>query len=208
MQKSRLGARENSNRTPHRGGTPWRVGRVDVRSPLSHRAQHVARVELINHERGRVSDVAPGADVLSAAFAATAQILGCCASVLSLHSCQRCYPGEANRQSASATIVLDCNGTRRRGTASGDDLLHACLAAFIEAAGSTEYHHCSPLKDGLNATEDIDLLASRPYQASGLDENGDWWLFASEDAGAAEAIADEFRQEGYEPVRLCLPGRA
>ena len=103
--------------------------------------------------------------------------------------------------------MIECDGRKRRGTASGQDLIFACLSAFIAAATSDEERDCSLLGAGLNVDEDVELLAARPCQASGVDENGDWWLFASDDAGAAEAIAAEFKDEGYTQVRLSLPDR-
>jgi hypothetical protein len=183
----------------------WRIRRVDIRSPLSQLRGHVARVELEHPNRGRVTDMGSGLDVLSAAFAAVAHILDCKASIISLHSYQRKCRADDERDQAMAAILVDCEGLKRRGTATGQDVFHASLAAFIEAIASAEERDCSPLLAGLNMTSDMELLAARPCQASGLDENGDWWLFASEDEGAAEAIAAEFRDEGYEQVRVSVP---
>jgi hypothetical protein len=104
-----------------------------------------------------------------------------------------------------AAILVECEGFKRRGTGTGQDVFYASLAAFIEAIASADERDCSPLLAGLNMASDMELLAARPCQASGLDENGDWWLFASEDEGAAEAIAAEFRDEGYEQVRVSVP---
>lgn len=182
----------------------WRVGRVDIRSPLSRHTRYFARIELIHDYRGRVTDVGTGDSVLNAAFAAVEQILGCKASVASLHSCQRTYVEEPDDRPAFAAIVVERDGLKARGTATGDDLVHASIAAFIDAVCGKS-RDCSSLAAGLNMDDDIGLLVARPCQASGIDENGDWWLFASEDAGAAEAVAAEFREEGYAPVRLSLP---
>jgi len=188
-------------------GPTWRICRVDIRSPLSSLPGHIARVELEHTERGRVTDMGSALDLLGAALAAVAQILGCKASVISLHSSHRRSPAEGNRVRAMAAIVVECDGRKRRGTASGQDAFYASLAAFIDAVTCADERDCSPLSAGLNTTGDIDLLAARPCQASGVDENGDWWLFASDDEGAAEAIAAEFRDEGYEQVRVSLPKR-
>lgn len=104
-----------------------------------------------------------------------------------------------------AAIVVEVDGQTRRAAASGDDLIFACLSAFIAAVTSAGQREGAHLSAGLNLDSDADLLAARPCQASGLDENGDWWLFASDDAGAAETIAAEFRDEGYSQVRLSTP---
>jgi hypothetical protein len=184
----------------------WRICRVDVRSPLSQLPGHIVRVELEHAERGRITDMGSALDVMGAAFGAVAQILGCKASVLSLHSCHRPHLADEDRDTAMAAIVVECDGRKRRGTASAQDLIYACVAAFIDAMTSGEERDCSLISAGLNIADDVDQLAARPCQASGIDENGDWWLFASDDAGAADAIAAEFRDEGYRQVRLSGPG--
>lgn len=187
-------------------GPTWRIRRVDIRAPLSRNPSHVARVELDHDERGRVTDVAAGPDALGAALEAVGHIVGCKASIISLHSCHRSCLTDENRDPATATIVIECDGRMRRGTASGQDLIYACLAAFVEAVTSDEERDVAVLSGGLNLDDDVDLIAARPYQATGLDENGDFWLFASDDEGAAEAIAMEFGQDEYRSVRLRLPG--
>jgi len=198
--KQQAGAGES---TPPRN--PWRVSRLDVRSPLSRDAGYVARVELTHEQRGRVSDTARGTDVLGAAIAAVQHLLGSNATVHSLRSGQRSYSADAACPSVHAAIVIDCEGRKGRGSASGDDLVHACLAAFIEAVTSGTDREYSPLASGLNLDSDIELLAQRPCQVSGIDENGDWWLFASDDAGAAEAIAAEFADDAFRTVQLSIP---
>lgn len=198
--KQQAGAGES---TPPRN--PWRVSRLDVRSPLSRDGGYVARVELTHEERGRVSDTARGTDVLGAAIAAVQHLLGSNATVLSLRSGQRSYSADAACPSVHAAIVIDCEGRKRSASASGDDLVHACLAAFVEAVTCGTDRECSPLATGLYLDSDVELLAQRPCQVRGIDESGGWWLFASDDAGAAEVIAAKFADDSFPTVQLSLP---
>jgi hypothetical protein len=186
-------------------GNDWRVNRIDIRSPLSHLRGHIVRVELEHATRGRVTDIGSANDILGAGFAAVAHIFGCKASIVSVHSSHRTVAADGGYDKAMAAIVVDVDGVMRRGAATGQDLIYACLAAFIDAVTNGKKRDGSLLSAGLNEVGDDALLAARPCQTSGLDENGDWWLFASDDAGAAKAIADEFRCEGYDQVRVSLP---
>jgi hypothetical protein len=197
---------EDGAETPGSPDAKWRVCRVDIRSPLSRHPGHIARVELEHPDRGRLTDMGSALDVFGAIFAAVTHIFGCKVSVISLHSCHRTCRVDDDRDQAMAAIVVECDGHKRRGTASGQDVFYASLAAFIDAITNAEERDSSLIADGLNLSDDVDLLAARPCQTSGLDENGDWWLFASEDEGAAKAIAAEFENEGYEQVRISLPG--
>ncbi|HJP68227.1 MAG TPA: hypothetical protein VJ846_04935 [Sphingomicrobium sp.] len=183
----------------------WSIRRIDIRSPLSQLEGHLVRIEMEHPKRGRVTDMGSGLDIIGAAVAAVAHILGCKASIVSLHSSHRRVLSDDGIDPAMAAIVVECDGQKRRGTATGRDLVYASLAAFIHAVASGEARDTAPLSPGLNRSDNCDLLAARPCQVSGIDENGDFWLFASDDPGAAQAIADEFGQDDYQSVSLSLP---
>lgn len=185
----------------------WSVRRIDIRSPLARHRGHLARVELEHPTRGRVTDMGSGLDIIAAALAAVAHILGCEAKIVSLNSSHRNLLCDDDPDPAMAAIVVDCGGRRHRGTATGQDVIYACLGAFIDALASSERSDSvGRLAESLNVASDADLLAARHCQVSGIDENGDFWLFASDDAGAAEAIATEFQDEEFTQVQLSIPG--
>jgi hypothetical protein len=70
---------------------------------------------------------------LAAALAAVENILCCKAPILSLDMGFRTRPEEPGIRLGFASIVVEHEGRKRRGTASDPDPIHACIAAFIEA---------------------------------------------------------------------------
>jgi hypothetical protein len=45
-------------------------------------------------------------------------------------------------------------------------------------------------------------MAQRKYEIHGEDQNGDLWIVASDLLETAEAIAKQFREDGYINVRI------
>jgi hypothetical protein len=72
-----------------------------------------------------------------------------------------------------------------RGRSTGTDLIECAMAAWLDAA-------CRSLAGAGPVAR-----RPRPFRVSGVDENGDLWTFASDDRGAALAIASEFRDDHF-----------
>lgn len=181
---------------------PWSIARVDIRSPLAPNSAYFARVELLHENRGRVTDIGAGTDALNAAFAAVAHIFHREVVVVFLQSTHRADHSRERRDAATAIIVVEYDGEEHHATGTGLGAFDASLAAFI-AAMNIAGKRPRP-RSGLEG-ELSDWLNSRPFKVGGLDENGDCWLFASDDEGAASAIAAEFDAEEYRFIPFAWP---
>lgn len=121
---------------------PWKLSRIDIRSPVSASATPVARVELDHGDRGRLCDLASAPGELDAVFAAVGRIMGVNARVeaLELHYLAAERAPEDMRQSASVLVEigLAIEGEVYRGRARGLDIIPCCVAAFIDAANNAE----------------------------------------------------------------------
>jgi hypothetical protein len=167
----------------------WALSRIDIRSPVAPSAWPVARVELVHPVRGRVTDVASAPGAFDAVFAAAGQILGIAPTLVS-YNVYTVGPDAEGALGIRIDIELDMDGRCYRGSCHGVDLVRCSLTAWLDAA-------CQSLA-GIEAGSRV---AARPHQVSGVDENGDLWLFASADEDAARAIAEEFRADGYSEMR-------
>ena len=119
---------------------PWKLSRIDIRSPVSASAMPIARVELDHGDRGRVCDLASAPGELDAVFAAVGQIMGVSARVdgLELHylAAER-LPGDmAQSASVLVEIILAIDGQLYQGRARGLDIIPCCVAAYIDAANN------------------------------------------------------------------------
>lgn len=173
----------------------WRLSRIDIRSPVSPDAWPVARIELEHPQRGRVTDLAAAPGAFDAAFKAAAQILGISPRLISFNVVSAA-PAAEGALSIHLIIELERDGQVYTGSSFGVDLARCSMCAWLEAATKLE----PASRVSTKATE------TRPYQTSGIDENDDLWIFASTDAEAAEAIAVEFREDGYRAVDCILTG--
>lgn len=180
---------ERSHKEPEADLNLWRLSRIDIRSPVSHGAWPVARVELEHPQRGRVTDIGKAPGAFDAAFAAAGHILGISPRLLS-YTVSSAVPAIGEPLSIRIDVELELDGEIYRGTNFGVDLVRCSLSAWLEAATKS-----------LPRPEHSDPRKVRPFHVRGIDENGDLWTFASEDEGAAEAVAAEFRQEGYLEVQ-------
>ena len=174
----------------------WSLSRVEIRSPTISKARPAAWVELVHPVRGKVSDISRAPTTLEAVFAAAGQIVGLSPNLLSL-DVQSSSTVEHNGLALRVELELELAGKIYRGAAFGVDLVDTALCAWLNACS------CKVVSARPGAA------TARPYQVAGLDENGDLWIFASNDEGAAAAIMDEFRQEEFVEVRKLkrpLPG--
>lgn len=121
----------------------WRLGKVDIRAPVSASAWPVARVELEHGERGRVTDIASAPGALDAAFAAVSQIMAVPARV---HQLEMQYVAadaqEAGEDGQGANVLveisIEAEGEIFGGRARARDILPCCVAAYIDAASNAE----------------------------------------------------------------------
>ena len=172
----------------------WTLSRIEIRSPVTPAALPVARVELVHPVRGRVTDVASAPGAFDAAFTAAGQILGV-SPVLLGYNVYSVGPDADQSLSVLVEVELDMDGRCYRGSCLGVDLVRCSLTAWLDAA-------CKSLA-GKDAGS---RRLARSFQVSGVDENGDLWIFASEDEGAMKAIAAEFEQEDYAEIHCGARG--
>ena len=162
----------------------WALNRIEIRSPITNATRPLARVELIHPARGRVSDIASAPSACDAAFAAAGQILGVSPRLLGL-SVESHDQADGKVLALQVEIELEVKGLIYRGRSTGTDLIECAMAAWLDAA-------CRSL-----AGAEPVARRPRPFRVSGVDENGDLWTFASDDRGAALAIASEFRDDHF-----------
>ena len=178
-------------RAPVNGG--WRLGKIDIRSPVGDHAWPVARVELIHRTRGKVTDIGTAPGAFDAALAATGHIVGISPRLLSYNVTSHA-PAIEGALSATVEMELEYNGETYFGSSFGVDLMKCTLAAWLDAAGK------------ISGVDEVRReRVARPYQVSAVDENVDLWIFASPDAEAARAIELEFGVEGHTQVKTLGP---
>ncbi|MES2754613.1 MAG: alpha-isopropylmalate synthase regulatory domain-containing protein [Pseudomonadota bacterium] len=115
------------------GSSPWRVGRVDLRSSVAANAWPVARLELEHAERGRVTDIGSAPGAFDAAFVAASHILGIAPTLLSYNVRSDERDGEGALQ-ITIDIEIEIDGKRGRGSNNGQDLVECSLNAWLDAA--------------------------------------------------------------------------
>jgi hypothetical protein len=167
----------------------WELRKIDIRSPIEASGWPVARVELNHPVRGRVTDAASAPGAFDAAFKAAGQILGISPRLVSFDVCSA-VPAVEGALSIQLEIRLEIDGQVYLGTSFGVDLVRCSICAWLDATSR---------RRPVNSPSE--LKANRPFQVRGTDENGDFWIFASDDEGAAEAIAAEFRSDGYPEIQ-------
>ena len=177
---------EQEHGEPNSGASQpqWALNRIEIRSPITNAARPLARVELIHPARGRVSDIASAPTACDAAFAAASHILGVSPRLLGLRV-ESQDRADGTALTLQVEIELEVKGLCYRGSGTGSDLIECAMVAWLDAA-------CRSLT-GAEAV----ARRPRPFRVSGVDENGDLWTFASEDRGAALAIASEFRNDHF-----------
>lgn len=171
----------------------WSLSRIDIRSPVSAGAWPVARVELEHPSRGKVTDIAKAPGAFDAAFIAAGQILGISPALLS-YSVTSAEPKPGESLKIRIDVELELDGQVYCGSSTGFDLVRCSLSAWLEAASKS-----------LLRPEDRGGQNVRPFHVRGIDENGDLWTFATDDEDTADAIAAEFREEGYLKVQRLDP---
>ena len=170
--------------------TEWSLSRIEVRTSTSGKKWPVAHVELDHMTRGRMSDIATAPGAFEAVFKAASQIVGIKPELLSYNVCSSAR--QLNKSlMIRVEIELELDGNVYRGSSTGSDLICCALLGWLEA-----------VRKGGEGREGSSRIRARPFQVSALDENDDLWIFASSDQGAAEAIEQEFREEGYSEIRL------
>lgn len=172
--------------------TKWTLTRIDVRTSLSNSQWPVARVELQHDARGRVSDIATAPGAFEAMFMAAGQIVGKDPKLLSYNVCSGSLASDGSL-TVRVDIELEVDGKACRGSSVGSDLVRCSVLAWLQAA-------CGFASSDLSSSR----CRTRPFQVSGIDENDDLWIFASNDEGAARAIEEEFMSDGYSEIRLLI----
>lgn len=113
--------------------SPWRVGRVDLRSSVSANAWPVARLELEHAERGRVTDIGSAPGAFDAAFVAASHILEIAPTLRSFNV----RSGERNADGALSIVCdieIELDGHVYAGSNEGLDLVECSLHAWLDAA--------------------------------------------------------------------------
>ena len=121
----------------------WKLGKVDIRAPVSAQAYPVARVELDHGERGRVTDIASAPGALDAAFLAVSHIMGVAARVDQLE--MQYVAAESGEQAADGQganvlveIAIEVEGELYSGRARERDILPCCVSAYMDAVSNAE----------------------------------------------------------------------
>lgn len=168
----------------------WKVGRIDLRSPVGKASWPVARVELEHASRGRVTDIASAPGAFDAVFLAAGHIVGVRPPLLrfDVHSAS---PAADHALAITVAIAIELDGEVYEGASFGVDLVECALSAWLKAI-SKVHRRSGGLPFG----------KPRAYQLSGIDPNNDLWIFASEDEGAVLSIQSEFLNDGYTSVEL------
>ena len=113
--------------------SPWKVGRVDLRSSVAANAWPVARLELEHETRGRVTDLGTAPGAFDAAFVAASHILGITPTLLrfDVRSGQRDGDGALG---ITVEIAIELDGQTFVGRNDGQDLVECSLHAWLDAA--------------------------------------------------------------------------
>jgi 2-isopropylmalate synthase len=119
----------------------WTLSRVEIRAPVTPRAQPVARVELEHGSRGRLTDLASAPGALDAAFLAVSQIMGVPARVDGLDmQYVAADPDEPTADGQGASVLVEVRiaseGEVFSGRARDRDILPCCVAAYVDAASN------------------------------------------------------------------------
>lgn len=115
------------------GRSPWRLGRVDLRSAVAANAWPVARLELEHPERGRVTDIGSAPGAFDAAFVAASHILGIAPTLLS-YNVRSSGRGPDNALQIVVEIEIELDGRVFAGSHAGLDLVECSLHAWLDAA--------------------------------------------------------------------------
>lgn len=113
--------------------SPWRLGRVDLRSAVAANAWPVARLELEHAERGRVTDIGSAPGAFDAAFVAASHILGIAPTLRSFNV----RSGERGLNDALSIVVeieIELDDQVFGGAHHGLDLVECSLHAWLDAA--------------------------------------------------------------------------
>lgn len=113
--------------------SPWKVGRVDLRSSVSANAWPVARLELEHVERGRVTDIGSAPGAFDAAFVAASHILGISPTLLS-YNVRSGERGENGALFITIDVEIELDGQVFAGSNEGLDLVECSLHAWLDAA--------------------------------------------------------------------------
>lgn len=113
--------------------SPWKVGRVDLRSSVAANAWPVARLELEHATRGRVTDIGSAPGAFDAAFVAASHILGIAPTLLN-YNVRSGERGQDGALSIVCEIEIELDGQRYAGSNAGLDLVECSLHAWLDAA--------------------------------------------------------------------------
>lgn len=180
---------------PDHGLLDWKISRIDLRSPIRASAWPVARLELEHPTRGRVTDIASAPGAFDAVFLAASQILDIRPALLSFNVRSASQTAE-HALAIHIDIELELGGEVYRGSSFGVDLVQCSLSAWLQAASRSG--------EKMPGSRPADY---RAFQVSGVDPNGDLWIFASADQQAAQAKAADFTRDDYRRVESLGPAK-
>lgn len=117
--------------------SPWKLGKVDLRSSVSDHAWPTARLELIHAQRGRVIDIGTAPGAFDAAFVAASHILDIQPTLLrfDVKSHERDSEGALN---ITVEIEIELDGQKFAGSHTGQDLVECSLHAWLDAAAKAD----------------------------------------------------------------------
>ena len=120
----------------------WTMTRFEVRAPLASGAEPVARVELEQSTRGRVTDIAAAPGSLDAAFRAVSQIMELPARVEEIDMQYiAADPDESSDEQGADVLVemaISVDEERFAGRARERDIIPACISAYIDALNNAK----------------------------------------------------------------------
>lgn len=117
--------------------SPWKLGRVDLRSAVSDHEWPVARLELEHTTRGRVTDIGKAPGAFDAAFVAASHILGIQPTLLSYNVVSGARDGDG-ALTITITVELEIDGATYAGSNTGQDLVECSLHAWLAAAAAAQ----------------------------------------------------------------------
>ena len=112
---------------------PWKLSKIDLRSPVIDDAWPVARLELVHRVRGRVTDIGKAPGAFDAAFIAAGNILGIEPRILS-YNVASTYSERESALQIRVDVELQLGESTANGSCSGVDLLRCSMSAWLEAA--------------------------------------------------------------------------
>ena len=113
------------------GMREWRVRRIDIRSPVKTDAWPVARLELEDPERGRVTDIGTAPGTFDAAFLAASRIIGVSPRLLS-YNVRSAATVDGAALPITVEIELELEGRKASGRSSGLDLVRCSIEAWLD----------------------------------------------------------------------------